>query len=97
MARQRGRPREVPEGLVTLRLAVTPEERRQIQVAAGLAGLSMAQFARKAVVDAARAKIVAGGMDPDRLPDVDAPAGGEAVGGEAGGGAGKGRRGGKKA
>ena len=80
MARQRGRPREQPQDLVYLRLAVTPEEHRQIKVAAALADVSMAQFARRAVAVAARAKIVEGGIDPMRLPE---PAGGD--GGEVGG------------
>ena len=68
-ARARGRPREQPENLVYLRLAVTPEEHRQIQVAAALAGISMAQFARRSVVEAACRKIAEGGLDPKRLPE----------------------------
>src|SRR5437868_3910904 len=69
MARQRGRPREHPENLVYLRLAVTPEENHQMHVAAALAGVSMAKFARTSVVDAARRTVAAGGLDPDRLPE----------------------------
>ncbi len=70
MAKERGRPRELPEDLVYLRLAVTPLEHRQIRVATGLAGGSMAQFARRAVVEAAREALAASGLDPDRLPEA---------------------------
>ncbi len=88
MGRQRGRPRELPEGLVYLRLAVTPVEHRMIQVAAALAGESMAQYARQSVTEAARRAIRAAGLDPERLP---APAaGGE--GDEAGDKGTRGRR-----
>jgi hypothetical protein len=68
MTRPRGRPRQQPEDMVYLRLAVTPQEHRQFQVAAGLAGKSMAQFARTSVAENARRILVAGGLDPDRLP-----------------------------
>jgi hypothetical protein len=94
MARQRGRPREQPQDLVYLRLAVTPAEHRQIQVGAALAGVSMAQFARRSVADAARAKIVAEGLDPSRLPEADGEgtAGDGVAGKERGGAKGKTRK-----
>ena len=75
MDRKRGRPRVQPEGMVYLRLAVAPEEHRQIQVAAGLAGTSMAQFARRSVVNAARQTLAAAGLDPERLPETAAGTG----------------------
>lgn len=99
MARERGRPAELPEELVYLRLAVTPEEHRQIKVAAALAGLSMAQFARRSVAEAARAKATSAGLDPARLPQAETAPGGGATDASAEGEAGgtnKGRRGRKK-